>query len=71
MALADRVAVASHDDLHLFAGAGVAISEEMLATSARGQSRLAGASCRSIHVRNAPLATVVAKKAACREGPRS
>jgi hypothetical protein len=34
-----------------------------------GQSRLAGASCRSSHVRNAPLATVGAKKAACRTGP--
>jgi hypothetical protein len=31
-----------------------------------GQSRLGGASCRSSHVRNAPLATVGPKKAACR-----
>jgi hypothetical protein len=28
-----------------------------------------GASCRSSRVRNAPLATVGARKAACREGP--
>jgi hypothetical protein len=34
-----------------------------------GQSRLRGASCRSSHVRNAPLATVGPKKAACRDGP--
>jgi hypothetical protein len=34
-----------------------------------GQSRQAGASCRSSHVRNAPLATVGLKKAACRDGP--
>jgi hypothetical protein len=33
------------------------------------QSRLGGASCRSSHVRNAPLATVGPKKAACRDGP--
>jgi hypothetical protein len=33
-----------------------------------GQSRLGGASCRSSHVRNAPLATLGLKKAACREG---
>jgi hypothetical protein len=32
----------------------------------KGQSRLGGASCRFIHVRNAPLATVGPKKAACR-----
>ena len=31
-----------------------------------GHSRQGGASCRSGHVRNAPLATVVPKKAACR-----
>ena len=37
--------------------------------SASGQSRLGGASCRSSHVRNAPLATVGPKKAACRDGP--
>jgi hypothetical protein len=36
-----------------------------------GQSRLGGASCRSSHVRNAPLATVGPKKAACRDGPIS
>ena len=35
------------------------------------QSRLGGASCRSSHVRNAPLATVGPKKAACRKGPRT
>ena len=29
----------------------------------------AGASCRSSNVRNAPLATVGPKKAACRDGP--
>jgi hypothetical protein len=34
-----------------------------------GQSRLGGASSRSSHVRNAPLATVGPKKAARREGP--
>jgi hypothetical protein len=34
-----------------------------------GHSRLGGASCRSTHVRNAPLATVGLKKAACRDGP--
>ena len=34
-----------------------------------GQSRLGGASCTSSHVRNAPLATVGPKKAACRDGP--
>jgi hypothetical protein len=33
-----------------------------------GQSRQGGASCRSSHVRNAPLATVGQKKAACRYG---
>jgi hypothetical protein len=33
-----------------------------------GQSRLDEASCRSSHVRNAPLATVGPKKAACRDG---
>jgi hypothetical protein len=32
--------------------------------------RLGGASCRSGNVRNAPLATVGLKRAACREGPR-
>ena len=36
-----------------------------------GHSRLGGASWRSSHVRNAPLATVGLKKAACREGPES
>jgi hypothetical protein len=35
-----------------------------------GQSRWAGASCRSNNVRNAPLATVGPKKAACRDGPK-
>ena len=30
------------------------------------ESELSGASCRSSHVRNAPLATVGPKKAACR-----
>jgi hypothetical protein len=34
-----------------------------------GQSRLGGVSCRSSHVRNAPLAIVGPKKVACREGP--
>ena len=34
-----------------------------------GHSRLGGASWRSSHVRNAPLATVGPKKAACRDGP--
>jgi hypothetical protein len=38
-------------------------------TSATGHERLGGASCRSSNVRNAPLATVGLKKAACREGP--
>ena len=33
------------------------------------QSRLGGASCRSSHVRNAPLATVGPKMAARRDGP--
>ena len=33
------------------------------------QSRLGGASCRSSHVRYAPLATLGPKKAACRDGP--
>ena len=37
--------------------------------TAVGQSRLGGASCRFSHVRNAPLATVGPKKAACRDGP--
>jgi len=41
------------------------------AASAVGQSRLGGASCRSCHVRNAPLATVGAKKAARRDGPNN
>ena len=36
-----------------------------------GHSRLGGASWRSGHVRNAPLATVGPKKAACRDGPMS
>src|ERR1700720_1719513 len=35
--------------------------------SLMGHSRRRGASCRSGHVRNAPLATVGPKKAACRE----
>jgi hypothetical protein len=34
-----------------------------------GQSRLVGTSGRSRDVRNAPLATVGPKKAACRDGP--
>jgi hypothetical protein len=34
-----------------------------------GQSRQGGASCRSNHVRNAPLATLGPKKAACHDGP--
>ena len=34
-----------------------------------GHERLGGASCRFSHVRNAPLATVGPKKAACRDGP--
>ena len=38
-------------------------------TSGPGQSRLGGASRRSSHVRNAPLATLGPKKAACRDGP--
>jgi hypothetical protein len=33
-----------------------------------GHERLGGASCRSSNVRNAPLATVGPKKAACRDG---
>jgi hypothetical protein len=37
--------------------------------TAWGQSQQGGASCRSSHVRNAPLATVDLKKAACRDGP--
>ena len=37
--------------------------------SVLGHSRLCGASWRSSHVRNAPLATVGLKKEACREGP--
>ena len=37
--------------------------------AAPGQSRQSGASCRSSHVRNALLATVGPKKAACRNGP--
>ena len=36
-----------------------------------GHSRHGAASCGSSHVRNAPLATVGSKKAACREGPIS
>ena len=39
--------------------------------SEKGHSRLGGASWRSGHVRNAPLATVGPKKAACRDGPRA
>jgi len=47
-------------------------SIKMLVDSNHGIYReQGGASCRSGHVRNAPLATVVPKKAACREGPRS
>jgi hypothetical protein len=38
--------------------------------SEKGHERLGGASCRSSNVRNAPLATVGLKKAACREGPK-
>ncbi len=38
-------------------------------TAEMGHSRQGGASCRSSHVRNAPLATVGPKKAACRDGP--
>jgi hypothetical protein len=34
-----------------------------------GHSRLGGASCRSSNVRDAPLATIGPKKAACRDGP--
>jgi hypothetical protein len=34
-----------------------------------GQSRQGGDSCRFSNVRNAPLATVGPKKAACRDGP--
>jgi len=37
--------------------------------TATGQLRPGGAKGRSSHVRNAPLATVGAKKAACRNGP--
>jgi hypothetical protein len=37
--------------------------------TASGHERQGGASCRSSYVRNAPLATVGLKKAACREGP--
>jgi hypothetical protein len=37
--------------------------------SLMGHSRLGEASWRSNHVRNAPLATVGPKKAACRDGP--
>jgi hypothetical protein len=39
--------------------------------SLMGHSRLGEASWRSNHVRNAPLATVGPKKAACRDGPDS
>ena len=38
--------------------------------NSQGHERLRGASRRSSHVRNAPLATVGPKKAACRDGPR-
>ena len=37
----------------------------------RPYRELGGASCRSSHVRNAPLATVGPKKAACRDGPKT
>ena len=36
-----------------------------------GQSRLGGASCTCSHLRNAALATVGPKKAACRKGPET
>jgi hypothetical protein len=36
--------------------------------TASGHERLGAASCRRSNVRNAPLATVGLKKAACREG---
>jgi hypothetical protein len=39
--------------------------------SEKGQPRLGGASCRSSHVRNAPLATVGPKNAGCRYGPKT
>ena len=42
-----------------------------LPMSVQGQSRLGGASWRFSHVRNAPLATVGPKKAACRDGPQN
>ena len=38
--------------------------------SQMGHERLGEASWRSNHVRNAPLATVGPKKAACRDGPK-
>jgi hypothetical protein len=37
--------------------------------SVLGHERLGGASCKSSHVRNAPLAAVGPKKVACRNGP--
>ena len=46
-----------------------AVNFQSVKTSALGQSRQGGASCRSSHVRNAPLATVDPNKAACRNGP--
>jgi hypothetical protein len=39
--------------------------------SVQVQSRLGGAGWRSSHVRNAPLATLGSKKAACRNGPKT
>ena len=56
-----------------FGGIGAATARQgrrQSPMSARGQSRLGGASCRFSHVRNAPLATVGPKKAACRDGPK-
>ena len=51
---------------HAWAGLGILVSP---LRPPWVQSRLGGASCRSNHVRNAPLATVGPNKAACRDGP--
>ena len=63
---------------HAFMPAGYAplkiaqVNSKMPIDSSHGIYReQGGASCRSSNVRNAPLATVGPKKAACRNGPKA
>ena len=64
------VSTASYDSGR-FSSNAVCNGTQQRVASASGHERLGGANCRSSNVRNAPLATVGPKKAACRDGPKA